>query len=383
MRFPLHPIRLRWIVFAPILIVTFGLLTFLVNPSRPAAQEHSFRPALPGYEYRFPSDLGSHDEFQTEWWYYTGHLVSADRHRYGYQLTFFRRAIASEPARRNPSLWAPRNIYFAHFAVTDEDRGQFRFSEKISRGALGAAGAATGRLEVWIDDWRAHGNAAGHVLHAEDEGRALDLTLIPEKAAVVHGHQGVSRKGERDEQTSHYYSFTRMKTEGKLVLDGRAIPVTGVSWMDHEFGTNQLREEQVGWDWFSLQMQDKSELMFYQIRRQDGSVEPASAGTWITRDGTGIPLKREDVKIAVLEHWRSPQSGALYPARWRIAVSSVSLVVELTPTVSGQELVTHSSTQVTYWEGSVTVTGTREDRPVSGDGYVELTGYASALHGRL
>jgi predicted secreted hydrolase len=208
------------------------------------------------------------------------------------------------------------------------------------------------------------------------------LTLIPEKAAVVHGHQGVSRKGERDEQTSHYYSFTRMKTEGKLVLDGRAIPVTGVSWMDHEFGTNQLREEQVGWDWFSLQMLDKSELMFYQIRRQDGSVEPASAGTWITRDGAGIPLKREDVKIDVLEHWRSPQSGANYPARWRIAVPSLRLAVELTPTVSGQELVTHS-TQVTYWEGSVTVTGTREGQPVSGDGYAELTGYASALRGRL
>jgi predicted secreted hydrolase len=383
MRFLSTRIRQRWIVFTTILVVTCGLLAFLVNPSHPSAQEHSFRPALPGYEYHFPSDHGSHDDFQTEWWYYTGHLLSADRHRYGYQLTFFRRAIASEPVRRNPSRWATRNIYFAHFAVTDEDHGTFRFSEKMSRGALGAAGAETGRLAVWIDDWRAHGNATGHVLHAGDEGRVLDLTLTPEKEPVVHGHQGVSRKGERDDQTSHYYSFTRMKSQGTLVLDGQAIPVTGLSWMDHEFGTNQLREEQVGWDWFSLQMQDHSELMFYQIRRQDGSVEPASAGTWIPTEGAGLALKREEVQIDVLEHWRSPQSGARYPARWRIAVPSVKLVVELTPTVSGQELVTQSSTQVTYWEGSVTVTGTREGRAVSGTGYAELTGYAAALRGRL
>jgi predicted secreted hydrolase len=383
MRSLLQPFRLTWIVLAPIVSVACGLLALFAMAADPGAQEHSFRPALPAYEYRFPSDLGNHEEFQTEWWYYTGHLLSADGHRYGYQLTFFRRGIASESARQNPSRWAARNIYFAHFAVTDEDRGTFRFAEKMSRGSLGKAGADTGRLAVWIDQWRADGDAAGHVLHAEHQGRALDLTLIPEKPVIVHGHEGVSRKGDRDEEASHYYSFTRMKTEGKLVLNGQILPVTGLSWMDHEFGSNQLQEAQVGWDWFSLQMQDKSELMFYQIRRRDGSVEPASAGTWITRDGAGIPLKREDVSIDVLEHWRSPQSGARYPARWQIAVPSIRLVVELAPTVSDQELITRSSTQVTYWEGSVTVKGTREDRPVAGAGYVELTGYASALRRRL
>ena len=189
--------------------------------------------------------------------------------------------------------------------------------------------------------------------------------------------------GEGDEEASHYYSFTRMKTEGTLLLDGHAIPVMGMSWMDHEFGSNQLGAEQVGWDWFSLQMEDHSELMFYQIRRRDGSVEPASAGTWIQSDGASLPLRREDVRIDVQEDWRSPKSGARYPGRWRITVQSLGLVVELVPTVRDQELITRSSTQVTYWEGSVAVKGSREERPVSGVGYVELTGYAGALKQRL
>ena len=378
----LQPVRLRWILLAPVFLASCALLGLFTTSALPAP-EHRFRPALPGYVYRFPWDLGSHEEFQTEWWYYTGHLLSADQHRYGYQLTFFRRAIASEAIRQNPSRWAMRNIYFAHFAVTDEEHDEFRFAEKISREGLGKAGAETGRLAVWIDQWRADGDVTGHFLHAADQGWGLDLKQTPEKPAVVHGQRGISRKGDLDGEASHYYSFTRMKTEGTLLLDGRAIPVTGLSWMDHEFGSNQLGTEQVGWDWFSLQLEDRSELMFYQIRRRDGSVEPASSGTWIQSDSTSIPLRREDARIEVLENWRSPKSGARYPGRWRITVPSLGLVVELVPTVRNQELITRSSTQVTYWEGSVAVKGSREGRPVSGVGYVELTGYAGALKQRL
>ncbi len=378
----LQPVRRRWIVLAPIFLIFSALLGPFIIPALPAP-EHRFRPALPDYVYRFPWDLGSHEEFQTEWWYYTGHLRSADQHRYGYQLTFFRRAIASEAVRKNPSRWAMRNIYFAHFAVTDEEHDEFRFAEKISREGLGKAGAETERLAVWIDQWRADGDVTSHFLHAADQGRGLDLKLTPEKPAVVHGQRGISRKGDRDGEASHYYSFTRMKTEGTLLFDGRAIPVTGLSWMDHEFGSNQLGTEQVGWDWFSVQLEDRSELMFYQIRRRDGSVEPASAGTWIQSDGSSIPLRREDARIEVLEDWRSPKSGARYPGRWRVTVPSLRLVVELVPTVRDQELITRSSTQVTYWEGSVAVKGSREGRPVSGVGYVELTGYAGALKQRL
>jgi predicted secreted hydrolase len=209
------------------------------------------------------------------------------------------------------------------------------------------------------------------------------LELVAEKPPIIHGNQGVSRKGAAETEASHYYSFTRMKTVGRLIRDGREIPLTGISWMDHEFGSNQLGAEQVGWDWFSIQLNDLSELMLYQIRRRDGSVEPSSAGTWIKRDGTSIPLRREDVRVEILADWRSPKSGARYPSRWRISIPAIRLVVELTPTVSDQELITRFSTQVTYWEGSVTVKGTRGEQSVSGDGYVELTGYASELRRRL
>ena len=349
----------------------------------PPREESPFRTALPGYQFRFPWDLGSHDAFQTEWWYYTGHLRGPGDRTYGYELTFFRRGVASRQARENPSRWALRNIYFAHFAVTDEARDQFRFAEKISREGIGKAGAETGKLDVWIDAWRVEGIGDAHRLHAKDAGLVLDITLMPKKPPIVHGTAGISRKGDAPEAASHYYSFTRMTTAGTLILDGRTIPVAGVSWMDHEFGSHQLGGEQVGWDWFSIQFEDDRELMLYQIRRQDGTIEPASGGTWVNPDGSSIALAREEVRIAVLEEWRSPQSMARYPGRWRISVPTLALSVVVTPTVRNQELMTHGSTAVTYWEGSATVKGERAGRPVAGLGYVELTGYASALGKRL
>jgi len=335
-----------------------------------------FRQALPGYQFRFPHDHGTHNDFQTEWWYYTGHLRAEDGRTFGFQLTFFRRAAAPEAAGRNPSRWSIRHLYFAHFALTDEKGRRFHFTEKISRAGIGKAGAEAGRLGVWIDEWRVQADGAAHVLQAHAEGITLRLRLTPEKPPVIHGAGGISRKGAGPGESSHYYSFTRMRTDGTLLLDGAALPVTGVSWMDHEFGSNQLGSEQVGWDWFALQLADSTELMIYQIRRRDGSVEPASGGTWIRADGTAASLARDDIAIDVLDHWLSPQSGSRYPGRWRISVPSLRLTVEVAPTVSGQELITRRSTQVTYWEGSVTLTGEREGRSISGLGYAELTGYA-------
>jgi len=347
-------------------------------PANPTSTAE-FRPALPGYSFRFPYDHGTHDEFQTEWWYYTGHLQAADGRTFGFQLTVFRRAGAHAAAARNPSRWAIRHLYFAHFAVTDEQGRRFLFTEKLSRAGLGKAGADAGRLAVWIDEWRVQADGDTHVLQAQAEGVALRLRLTPAKPPVIHGADGISRKGDGPGDSSHYYSFTRMRTEGTLMLDGTAWPVTGLSWMDHEFGSNQLGEAQVGWDWFSLQLADSTELMIYRIRRRDGSVEPASGGTWIRPDGTAVPLARDDIAIDVLDHWQSRQSGSRYPARWRIRVPAVRLAVEVVPTVSAQELITRRSTQVTYWEGSVTCAGERESRPVAGLGYAELTGYAK-LH---
>ena len=376
--------RLRRPSKAPWLLVGIACAAWLLSGTsadRTSATE--FRPALPGYQFRFPHDHGTHNDFQTEWWYYTGHLRAADGKTFGYQLTFFRRAAAPETAARNPSRWAIRHLYFAHFAVTDEGGRRFHFTEKISRAGIGKAGAEAGRLAVWIEDWRVQAAGDAHVLQAQAEGIALRLRLTPEKPLVIHGADGISRKGEGPGESSHYYSFTRMRTEGTLTLGGTSLPVAGLSWMDHEFGSNQLGSEQVGWDWFSLQLADSTELMVYQIRRRDGSVESVSGGTWIGADGAAVSLSRDAIVIDMLDHWQSPQSGGRYPGRWRISVPSVRLAVEVVPTISNQELITRRSTQVTYWEGSVTVTGEREGRPVSGLGYAELTGYAALLRRRL
>ena len=359
------------------------VLLFLGGASESPTTAVEFRQALPGYHYHFPQDHGTHNDFQTEWWYYTGHLQTGDGKMFGYQLTFFRRAVAHEAAARNPSRWTLRHLYFAHFAVTDEGGRRFHFAEKISRAGIRKAGADAGRLAVWIDDWRAEGKGDTHELHAQAEGIALSLSLTPAKPPAIHGADGISRKGESPSESSHYYSFSRMRTEGTLTVGGKSFPVTGQSWMDHEFGSNQLGEAQIGWDWFSLQLSDAAELMVYRIRRQDGSMEPASGGTWIGPDGAALSLSRDDIAIEVLDHWQSPQSGGRYPARWRLRVPSVHLSVEIIPTVPHQELITRRSTQVTYWEGSVIITGERENRPISGLGYAELTGYAASLRRRL
>ena len=359
-----------------------ALWALQATPVEPTAAT-GFRTAVPGYTYRFPLDHGSHDDFQTEWWYYTGHLRAADGRTFGYQLTFFRRAVAHEAASKNPSRWALRHLYFAHFAVTDEAGRQFQFMEKISRAGIHKAGAETGRLAVWIDEWRAEADGGSHVLHAQGEGIAIHLRLAPEKPPVIHGNAGVSRKGEGPGESSHYYSLTRLRTEGSLTYEGKTRVVSGLSWMDHEFGSNQLGESQIGWDWFSLQLSDATELMVYRIRRRDGTIESASGGTWIRADGSAMPLTSDEITVAVLDHWQSPQSRGSYPARWRLAVPSADVAVEIVPTVPHQELLTHRSTQVTYWEGSVTVTGERAGRPVRGLGYVELTGYATPLRRRL
>src|SRR3989454_10084840 len=238
-------------------------------------------------------------------------------------------------------------------------------------------------MAVWIDDRRIEPAGDAKVPPAKGKGTATPLRLTPEKPPVIHGTAGVSRKGEGPGESSHYYSFTRLQTEGTLTYQGKPLTVSGLSWMDHEFGSNQLGESQVGRDWFPLQLSDATELMVYRIRRRGGTIEPASGGTWIRADGSAVPLTGDEITVAVLDHWQSPQSRGSYPARWRLAVPSADVAVEIVPTVPHQELLTHRSTQVTYWEGSVTVTGERAGRPVRGLGYVELTGYATPLRRRL
>ncbi|MGE3978625.1 MAG: lipocalin-like domain-containing protein [Nitrospira sp.] len=341
-----------------------------------------FQPATAGYRYHFPRDHGSHPTYRTEWWYYTGHLQAKSGRSFGFELTFFRRAVPPDEIKTLPSKWSIRDLYLAHFAVTDITGKRFHFSEKFSREGLGKAGADESRLRVWIDNWRAEASmepSASHTLVAHDETHALALTLQPAKPLVTHGAAGISRKGKDVGQASHYYSFTRLETSGKLTIDGESFDVTGTSWMDHEFGSAELGTDQVGWDWFSLQLEDDTELMLYRMRRKDGSSDLASSGTAVSPDGRTRHLEVTDFQIESTGTWTSPESKATYPNRWRLKFPSLDLVLEVTPLLADQELRTSRSTRVSYWEGAVAVTGTKQGKPLKGQGYVELTGYAERL----
>jgi len=344
-----------------------------------------FKRALPGRVFSFPKDHFSHPEFKTEWWYYSGHLQSLgqDKKTFGYQLTFFRSGLTRE-TKLQKSKWSIQDLYLAHLAITDESKKKFQYLEKISRGSLGEAGVTPYKpgektFRIWIEDWSVEGKgpqAQNHFLAAGNKNFGLELMLAPEKNPIIHGQNGISQKAEGEGYASHYYSIPRLKTDGKIFLQNKEIPVQGTSWMDHEFGSTQLREYQVGWDWFSLQLEKGMELMLYQMRQKDGKIDPYSSGTIIFPNGTYQHLPRKEFQIEVLHQWKSQKSGASYPSKWKIKIPSYQMELTLSPTVKDQELITKESTRVTYWEGSVKVEGKYQGDPIKGMGYVELTGYA-------
>jgi predicted secreted hydrolase len=340
----------------------------------PAGGTAGYARALEPRPFHFPEDHGPHPDFRTEWWYWTGNLSTADGRDFGYQFTFFRSALAPEDKART-SAWGTRQLYMGHLAISDIGGGRFHAFERFSRGALGLAGAQAEPFKVWLEDWSAEdaGNGAMR-LTARGEGVSLSLVLEPGKPAVLQGDRGLSQKGPKPGDASYYYSFTRMPSRGQVTVDGRAYEVTGQSWMDREWGTDPLGGRPLGWDWFALQLSDGGELMYGQLRHPDGTVDAHSAGILVPAQGEPVRLSREDVRLEVLDTWKSPHSGATYPARWRLAVPSRDLTLELTPALANQELLV----SVRYWEGAVRLSGSHAGAPVEGRGYVELTGYGDA-----
>ena len=337
--------------------------------------DSAWKQALPGFVFEFPRDHASHPDYKIEWWYYTGNLASNDGKRFGYQLTFFRIGVESSP--KNPSRWAVRDLFMTHFAITDINGKQYRFLERMNRAGAGWAGADSNRYRVWNQDWEARIDAEGrHQLMASDRDMKLKLALSEGKPPVIHGDRGISQKGNADGNASHYYSLTRMPTRGTLSLGSATYAVEGESWMDHEFGTSFLEKEQTGWDWFSLQLEDGSDLMLFQLRRSDGSLDRHSSGTWISGNGESVALSGADFTLKPGETWQSKESGASYPVVWELEVPRQDMRLRLSTRVENQELRTERSTGVTYWEGAVEVQGTRAGRPVRGRGYLEMTGYA-------
>ena len=335
-----------------------------------ALYQAAFVPALPGYDFQFPRDHGAHDEYRTEWWYYTGHLRTDSGRRYGFEVTFFR--VGIEPPAEQATNWDLRNLAMAHFAITDVDGQKFRYYEKLNRESPYTANAATGSLEVFNEGWSARTMPDGswHLV-AKNGGDSIDLSLRSRKQPAIHGENGVSVKAEGVGYASHYYSMTRLDARG--TVNGHKC--SGLAWMDHEFGSSQLRENQQGWDWFSVQLDNDTELMLYQIRRRDGTPDVTSSGSLILSDGSVIHIRHDQMQVAPMGKWKSPETGAIYPMGWRVTLPSFRIAVVLRPLLKNQELVTKSSTRVTYWEGAVDVSGSFDNVVVSGSGYVEMTGY--------
>jgi len=327
--------------------------------------------------FEFPLDHGPHNDYQTEWWYYTGNLISAEGARFGYQLTFFRRAIEPEgvlPERE--SEWAADQLYLAHFALTDVRNKAFFNFERYSRSSLGIAGAQAQPYQVWLEDWEVRAiTPSTHELHAHQDGIRITLLLDNMKGPILQGDRGYSQKGADPGNASYYYSLTRLESSGSIRIGDQTHVVTGLSWMDHEYSTSALGADQVGWDWFSMQLNDGSEIMLFQLRREDGSLDPFTSGTLIAHDGSTAKLSYQDFNFEVLETWTSPHTSAEYPSRWKINIPTADIELEIEPLILDQEL----TVSFVYWEGATQITGTKAGQPIAGYGYLEMTGYAHSM----
>lgn len=351
----------------------------------------AFAQALAPQPLRFPRDQGPHPDYRQEWWYLTGNLDSSDGERFGFELTVFRFALApgvphpapvGSPSGDESSPWRTRQIYLGHFAVTDVATHRFRFTTKLTRGALGLAGAQADPFRVWIGNWQIGRSAAAIVadsvwpVQAAENGYALSLTARPLMAPVLNGERGLSRKSGEPGNATYYYSIPRIAVAGTLMRNAQRLQVHGLAWLDREWGSGSLGPQESGWDWFGLQLSDGSALMFYSLRDKDGAQDPFSAGTWVDAAGHSRPLSRDEVRIEVLAHW-TDSGGTRYPSRWQLVLPALGLDITVSPVLADQELVTSPR----YWEGAVDVSGVRSGRPIGGRGYVELVGYAGTTPG--
>ena len=321
----------------------------------------------------FPRDHGAHPEYRNEWWYVTGNLEDADGNHYGYQITFFRFNVDPNAPQRESAL-ATNQVWMAHLALTDSGSGRFHHEERLSRGASGLAGASAQPFAVWLDDWRLDGDGDDFMplrLRAAMDGVTVDLRLDAAKPMVLQGEQGYSQKGRKPGNASRYFSYTRLLTEGSITVEGERLAVAGTSWMDREWGTSPLEEEQTGWDWFSIQLDNEREIMFYHLRRADGSIDAMSKGLLVESDGSSRVLTLDEVELTATRHWESPLGDARYPVAWQMRIPGEGIDLTMAARMDDQEL----RTGFRYWEGAIAIDGEDNGESITGVGYAELTGY--------
>ena len=372
---------------APMLIVVLALgISACAEPAREndsgpnaptgirflaAGEAGGFERALAPRSFSFPEDHGSHLGFRTEWWYFTGNLFTAARRHFGFELTVFR--LALQPfATERASAWGTNQIWLGHFALTDTGEGRFFAAERMSRGALDLAGARTSPLRVWVEDWFIEGDFTGPtaslLLRAQTAEAGIDLELRGLERIVLQGEQGLDQKGVERGNASYYYSAPRLAATGNVSVGGFSHATSGLAWMDREWGTSALSPGVAGWDWFALQLDDGRDLMFYRLRREDGTATEFSGGSLTDGSGMARRLTAADVELEITERWRSPASDVTYPVAWLMRIPSEDLQLRIRPRLVDQEV----RLSVRYWEGAVEVSG-RDG--LSGVGYLELAGY--------
>ena len=322
----------------------------------------SFLKALPGYRYEFPRDHFAHPAFQTEWWYYTGNLASEKGRPFGYELTFFRAALA--PTVEQKSIWSTRDAYMAHLALTDIEDKQFLHAERLNRPGPGLAGVDEKRQLIWNGNWQCKLTPTEHHLQATDSQFTLDLTLVPLKPQVIHGTNGISQKGREPGQASHYISFPRLATKGQITVNGQPHTVQGNTWMDHEYFSSELDANLAGWDWFSIHFDNNTELMLYRLRQKNGQASPHSAGTFIDEKGQTRHLNASEIELTPGRRWKN------YPIEWSLKIPKLQMDLKALPRLDRQELTSKSKLTPSYWEGAMRFEGTHR-----GLGYLEMTGY--------
>ncbi len=386
-------IRLVLIVTSTLLITISGWLVFVASDTTPAIDEtlsqtpplinmmqgnshRDFAPVVETRVFTFPADHGPHLDFQTEWWYVTGNLTDEEGAHYGYQFTIFRRALARETPPLD-SDWAGNQVYLAHVGVTDVRANEYLVDEIYSRGVLGLAGAQAEPFAIWVEHWIAEGSTGVcegclnlHVKVNADEF-SFDLALESVKPVVLQGERGLSRKSNASDSASYYYSLSRLKTTGKLTIREQTQPVSGDSWMDHEWFSSALNDDQIGWDWFSLQLDDQRELMLFQVRQREPAAAPFKYGILIDQAGQSQLLPANQITFKAMRIWQSQINQTEYPVHWQIEIPSHALLLDIEAMIDEQE----RGSSFRYWEGAVKVSGQEGKKELTGHGYLEMTGY--------
>lgn len=395
-----------------VLLLAAQALVFTLHAEEP----RPFKQAIEPLAYSFPADHASHAGYQTEWWYVTGNVNDEKGREFGYQFTIFRRAMSPKDAkeRGRTSNWAANDFYLLHLAISDINENVHVDYESLERGTLGIAGATDvsallkerrkwdglnpqtheypnetpdPSVRVWTKEASFERNRSGWKMKATTTKFSLDLDLKETtpfvKRVALHGklrEEGLSRKGPKLGQASYYYSVPRLETSGSLTLDGKTFSIkNGQSWMDHEFGSNQLSADQAGWEWFSIQLDNGCEYMLYVLRNKDGSIERSSSGTWIDADGNFHPIALDKFTTTPGRVWKSPRSGEAYPVEWTLKLPNAELRIK--PAMDDQEFHSEQGAKMNYYEGAIRVEGTVGGKPVRGTGYLEITG--KNLGGRM